>query len=180
MKRFTRAIVKKPCRAMVSGLTTVPELGKPDYETAVKQHEAYITALRQCGLEVVVLDADEQYPDSCFVEDPAILTAEFAIIANPAPDSRNGERHILHEAISAFYPEDRIRYIHDPGTLEGDDIMMVEDGIYVGRSARTNKDGIKQLRAILDPYGIACTEIPVEKVLQLKSGVSYLENSNML
>ena len=79
MKKFTHAIVKKPCQAMVEGLTTAPELGKPDYEKAMQQHEAYVEALKKCGLEVTVLEADEQYPDSCFVEDPAILTEQCAV-----------------------------------------------------------------------------------------------------
>ncbi|MBQ6621833.1 MAG: N(G),N(G)-dimethylarginine dimethylaminohydrolase [Mogibacterium sp.] len=180
MKKFTHAIVKKPCQAMVEGLTTAPELGKPDYEKAMQQHEAYVEALKKCGLEVTVLEADEQYPDSCFVEDPAILTEQCAVITNPAPDSRNGERLEILKTVKEFYPEEKIEFIKDPGTVEGDDIMVVRGHFYVGRSARTNKEGIKQLKAILGKYGIECTEVPVEKVLQLKSAVSYLGGGKFL
>ena len=42
---FKHVIVRKPARSMIDGITSAPELGKPDYELAVKQHDAYIEAL---------------------------------------------------------------------------------------------------------------------------------------
>ena len=76
---FKNVIVRRPCKAMVEGITSAPELGKPDYELALKQHDTYIEALKKCGVEVTVLEADERYPDSCFVEDPAVITRKCAI-----------------------------------------------------------------------------------------------------
>ena len=92
MKKFNHTIVRRPCRALVDGITSAPELGKPDYELALKQHDAYIEALKQCGVDVLVLPADERYPDSCFVEDPAVVTRACAIVTNPGAASRNGEK----------------------------------------------------------------------------------------
>ena len=89
---FKNVIVRRPCKAMVEGITSAPELGKPDYELALKEHDDYIAALKKCGVEVTVLEADERYPDSCFVEDPAVITSKCAIIANPGAASRNGEK----------------------------------------------------------------------------------------
>ena len=60
---FSHVIVKTPCTAMVHGITGHPELGAPDYEKALEQHRAYIETLRQCGVDVTVLPADEAYPD---------------------------------------------------------------------------------------------------------------------
>ena len=82
--------------------------------------------------------------------------------------------------IKQFYPADKIEYIKAPGTLEGGDVMMVGDHFYVGRSARTNEEGIRQFIAILEKYGLSGSEVPLEKVLHLKTGVNYLENNNML
>jgi len=79
---FQRALVRKPCRNFIHGLTTAG-LGKPDYEKALRQHSDYIEALKFCGLEVIVLEADERYPDSVFVEDPAVVTDRMAVIARP-------------------------------------------------------------------------------------------------
>ena len=114
------------------------------------------------------------------MEDPALITRECAIITNPGAASRNGEKYEIIDAIRKFFPEDRIEHITDPGTLEGGDVMMVGDHFYVGRSARTNAEGIRQLTEILAKYGMTCSEVPLEKVLHLKTGVNYLENNKML
>lgn len=180
MKKFNHVIVRRPCKAMVEGITSGMYPGKPDYELALKQHDAYIEALKQCDVDVTILPADERYPDSCFVEDPALLTRECAIITNPGAESRNGEKFEIIDAIKKFYPEDKIEYIKDPGTLEGGDVMMVGDHFFVGRSARTNEEGIRQLTEILAKYGMTCSEVPLYEVLHLKTGVNYLEDNNML
>ena len=87
---FTNAIVRKPGRSMINGLTS-SDLGKPDYELALIQHAAYVAALQSCGLDVIVMGADERYPDSTFVEDTALLTKGCAIVMNPGAPSRQGE-----------------------------------------------------------------------------------------
>ena len=180
MKKFNNVIVRRPCKAVCEGITSAPELGQPIYEKALQQHDAYIEALKKCGVEVTVLEADERYPDSCFVEDPALITKACAIITNPGAESRNGEKNEIIGAIKKFFPEDKIEYIKNPGTLEGGDVMMVGDTFYVGLSARTNAEGIRQLGEILNKYGMECVQVPLEKVLHLKTGVNYLEHDNML
>ena len=180
MTKFNNVIVRRPCRAICEGITSAPELGKPIYEKALQQHDTYIEALKQCGVEVTVLEADERYPDSCFVEDPALITRKCAIITNPGAASRNGEKNEIIGAVKKFFPEYKIEYIKDPGTLEGGDVMMVGDTFYVGLSARTNAEGIRQLTEILNKYGLECIQVPLEKVLHLKTGVNYIENNNML
>ena len=177
---FKNVIVRKPGKSICDGITSAPELGKPDYEKALKQHENYIEALKKCGVNVTVLESLEDFPDSCFVEDTAVLTKKCAIVSNPGAESRNKEPEFMVETIKKFYSEDKIEYIKAPGTLEGGDVMMVGDHFYVGKSARTNEDGIKQFIEILNKYGLTGSEIPLEKVLHLKTGVNYIENNNML
>ena len=152
---FQNVIVRRPCRRLVEGITSNPQLGKPNYDLALKQHDAYIAALESCGVAVTVLPADERYPDSCFVEDPAVITRKCAIITNPGAPSRNGEKEEIIGAVRAFFPEDKIEYILSPGTLEGGDVMMVGDHFYVGRSARTNAEGIRQFLSILEKHGLS-------------------------
>lgn len=177
---FQNVIVRTPCPAVVEGITSNPQLGKPDYQLALKQHEAYIAALKKTGVEVTILPPNPDYPDSCFVEDDAVLTTKCAIITNPGAPTRKGEIEAMIPVIQQFYPEDKIEYIQAPGTLEGGDVMMVGDHFYVGRSARTNAEGIRQFIAILEKYGLSGSEVPLEKVLHLKTGVNYLENNNLL
>ena len=177
---FKNVIVRRPARSLIDGITSAPELGKPDYELAIKQHDAYIEALKSCGVEVTVLPTMEEYPDSCFIEDDAVMTRMGAIITNPGAASRNGEKEHIVEAVRKFYSDDKIAYIKAPGTLEGGDVMMVGDHFYVGRSARTNEEGIRQFIEILEGWGLSGSEVTLEKVLHLKTGVNYLENNTFL
>ena len=149
MRRFNHVIVRRPCRALTEGITSGLYPGKPDYELALVQHDSYIEALKKCGVEVTVLPADEEFPDSCFVEDPAVLTERCAIITNPGAASRNGEKESIREAVRQFYPEESIESIVSPGTLEGGDVMMCGDHFFVGQSERTNAEGIRQFAEIL-------------------------------
>ena len=180
MKRFSNVIVKTPCRALTEGITSGLYPGRPDYELALIQHKTYIEALKKCGVNVTVLPPDEDYPDSCFVEDPAVLTERCAVITNPGAPTRNGETAAIEEAVRKFYPQEKIEHITAPGTLEGGDVMICGDHFFVGRSARTNEEGIRQFAEILAKYGYTCSEVKLEEVLHLKTGVNYLENNNML
>ena len=174
---FSRAIVRTPFENLVNGITTA-NLGLPDYNLALIQHQGYVDALRKCGLEVIVLDANEGFPDSTFVEDTALLTPRCAVITNPGALSRKGETVDIRKVISNYYSE--IAEIREPGTLEAGDVTMVGDHYYIGLSQRTNEDGAKQLIDILESYGMTGSAIKLEKVLHLKTGVSYLEKNNFV
>ena len=177
---FTKVIVKKPCRALIHGITDHPELGVPDYEHALAQHAAYVETLRALGAEVTVLEADEAYPDSCFVEDVAVLTPECAVLTRPGALSRQGEVALMRPVLEQFYPADRIFSLTAPATLEGGDVMKAGRHFYAGLSRRTNAEGVAQLAAFLAPYGYTVTGVPFEGVLHLKTGAVYLENDLML
>lgn len=177
---FTKAIVRTPCKAMVNGITDHPELGTPTYEKALAQHLAYIKALQACGVEVTVLPANEDYPDSCFVEDTAVLCPECAVVTNPGADSRKGEAALMRPTLEQFYPADKIFTITAPATLEGGDVMLAGKTFYVGLSARTNTAGVEQLAGFVEPYGYKVVGVPLTEVLHLKTGVVYLENGILL
>ena len=174
---FTRAIVRIPCKSLVEGLTSA-NMGKPDYNKALEQHHEYIKALKHCGLEVIILPADERYPDSTFVEDTALLTPHCAIFTNPAAESRKGEIAITRETIADFY--NTIEAIKPPGTVEAGDIMMIGNNFYIGLSERTNKEGAKQMISILRHYGMNGIPINMNEVLHLKTGLSYIENNYLM
>ena len=178
---FTRAITRKPCKALIDGISTGQFCeGIPDYESAVKQHDKYVATLRELGLEVTDLEADERFPDSCFVEDPAVVMERCAVITNPATDSRNGEKFEIIDTIRQFYDESQIFHIEAPGTMEGGDVMRVGDHFYVGLSDRTNEEGTKQFNDIVTKFGYTSSTVPVTEGLHLKDFAIYLENNNML
>jgi dimethylargininase len=122
----------------------------------------------------------EDYPDSCFVEDAAVLAEKCAVITNPGAPSRKGEIAGIIPAIREFYPEADIHRIADPGTIEGGDVMRVEDTFYVGLSARTNPEGVRQFEALLQPYGYRVIQVPLREVLHLKTGINYLSQGRFL
>lgn len=174
---FTNAIVRKPSMSMINGLTS-SDLGQPNFELAIRQHELYIEALLKCGLDITVLDSDENYPDSCFVEDVALCTPYCAIITLPGAESRRGETHEMNEVLTGFYKN--IEHIQEPGTVEAGDIMMVDDHYYIGLSERTNQDGALQMIGILEKNGMTGSIVPLEEVLHLKTGLAYLENNHLV
>ncbi len=177
MKNFKHAIVRKPAKSMVDGITEA-SLGKPDYEKALLQHSDYIKALESCGLNVKVLDAREEFPDSCFIEDVAVCTSKFAVITNPGADSRNKETEGMKEVLSEYF--DDIRTIESPGTLDGGDIMMVEDHFYIGLSDRTNSIGAAQLIDHLSEFGMTGSTVIMREMLHLKTGINYIGDCNFL
>ena len=174
---FARAITRQPCEAMIDGISTAG-LGLPDYELACSQHADYVEALESCGLVVSVLPADQEYPDSTFVEDVAVMLPNAVILTRPGAGSRRGEvleiRPTLEELVG------NISMIHPPGTLEGGDVMMVDTHFYIGVSERTNEAGARQMIAILEQYGLTGSTVALKEMLHLKSGVSYIESGNLL
>jgi len=175
--RFTKAIVRTPGRSMVDGLTAA-NLGKPQYETALSQHTSYVQALEAAGLDVIVLMPDEQYPDSTFVEDTALLTSQCAMITRPGAPSRRGETEAIESVLEEFYTN--IEQVKPPGTVDAGDILMVGMHFYIGLSQRTNKEGADQVIQILKRYGMTGSTIPLADVLHLKSGVAYLEHNRLV
>lgn len=174
---FTRAIVRKPCKNIVQGLTA-SNLGIPDYERALIQHSNYVQALRECGLEVYILEAEEDYPDSVFIEDIALLTPHCAIITNPGAPTRRDETAGIRDMLQEFYED--IFKILPPGTLEAGDVMMAGDHYFIGLSKRTNREGAEQLKAFLNEFNLSGSTVELQNLLHLKTGVSYLENNTML
>ena len=173
---FTRAIVRIPAETYVNGITT-SNLGKPDITLTLKQHDAYCEALIKCGLELTILEADPKYPDSCFVEDTAIVTKNFGVIARPGDKRRLGEEIEIKKVLKPLL---ELNEIIEPGTLEGGDIMQADNKFYIGLSNRTNLSGAKQLTESLTKQGYDVYSIPVCNLLHFKTGVNYLGENNLL
>lgn len=175
-----RAIVRSPSVNFAEGLTTV-ELGKPLFARAVEQHEAYCAALRQCGLTLTRLEPDEQYPDSTFVEDTAVLTDRCAFIARPGASGREGEVSGVAKLLEQFYSE--VHSIHAPGTLDGGDVCDAGNHFFIGISRRTNETGAKQLAELLASVGHTASFVDIrglKRILHLKSGLACLGDNRLV
>jgi dimethylargininase len=178
--KFTRAIVRPPCATFANGLTSAT-LGKPDFNEALRQHAAYCAALQRCGLTLTRLDADDDFPDSTFVEDPAVLTKNLAILTNPGAPSRNGEVAGIARALTPFYS--RIARIESPATVDGGDVCQADDHFFIGLSERTNLEGGRQLSEILGSEGFTSSILDIRNsstVLHLKTGMTYLGDRRII
>jgi dimethylargininase len=172
--QFTKAIVRIPGQSYADGLTTAGE-GRADFHAACAQHAGYCQALRDCGLELSVLPADEAQPDGTFVEDTAVMAGSVAIITRPGAPSRRGEVAAVEAALRAFLPV--LGPINAPGTLDGGDVCQAEEHFFIGLSARTNEAGAAQLVALLAQHGYTASTVDIRAhtaLLHLKSGISYL------
>ena len=132
---FSKAIVRMPCKNLVSGLTSA-NLGKPDYDKAIIQHQNYVKALQKCGLDVLILEPDEDFPDSTFVEDTALLTPHCAIITNPGASSRKDEVLKIKNELKKHFSNSN--FIQDPGTLEAGDVF-IDSNRYYGSAVYGNR-----------------------------------------
>jgi len=174
---FKHAIVRIVSKNFQYGLTS-SKLGKPDYNKALIQHSNYIEALRKCRLKVLTLETDDRFPDSTFVEDTAVVNEDLAIIANLGETSRKGEEIEIREVLDKFY--ENVESIEKPGSLDGGDVLRVEDQYFIGISKRTNKVGALQLKEILKKYGFSCSLVKLKEVIHLKTGLAYIGDSNLI
>jgi len=148
-----------------------------DIGRAVKQHRCYEQCLEELGARLMALPAEPQFPDGVFVEDPALVLDEIAIMTRPGAESRRGEGESIAKALAPYRP---LQWIQAPGTLEGGDVMRIGKTLYVGLSRRTNSDGIEQLRCIVEPLGYQVIAVPVRGCLHLKSACCCIDDGAVL
>jgi dimethylargininase len=148
-----------------------------DIGKAIEQHERYEECLKSLGISVISLPAVVDSPDAVFVEDPAIVLDEAAVMTRMGAESRRRESASLAEVIARFRP---LHWIAEPGTLEGGDVVRIGRKLFVGRSARSNAAGIAQLRNEVAPFGYAVEAVPMRGCLHLKSACTYLGRETVL
>ena len=177
---LTRAIVLPPSATFAQGLTSV-DLGVPDVALARAQHDRYCATLERCGLTLTRLPADDDFPDSTFVEDTAILANDCAILTRPGASARTGEVDRVEPVLRELFP--RSYRIVSPGTVDGGDVCQAGNHFFIGISERTNEEGARQLAAILQREGFTAIAIDIRDVagiLHLKSGISYLGDNRLV
>jgi len=148
-----------------------------DLEKARAQHHAYEALLQKLGAQVISLPEQPDLPDSMFVEDPAIVLDEVAIICPLGTEARRKEAPSIAAALEKYR---KLAYVRLPGTLEGGDVLRVGKKIFVGLTRRSNPEGIRQLAVIAGTYGYDVTAVPVAGCLHLKSAVTYLGKNTLL
>lgn len=139
---------------------------------------ARAVAMEDHGWKTVEVPGADDCPDAVFVEDTMVVFRNVAVISRPGADSRKPEIIEAEKVIEDLGLS--INRIRPPGTLDGGDVLKVGDTVYVGRGGRTNAEGIRQLRAILEPLGANVIAVTLTKVLHLKSAVMALPDGTIV
>jgi len=170
---ITRQVSRSIADCELTHLTRTPI----NLENARLQHHAYEETLRSLGVGVISLAEEPHLPDAVFVEDPALVFDECAILARPGADSRKPETKSIAQALA---PYRKLFHIRAPGTLDGGDVLTVGKNIFVGLSGRSNQPAIDQMQAILTPYGYRIHGVTVSGCLHLKSAVTQVTHDTLL
>ena len=169
-----RALVRDIGDRYKSCLSTHPLHATLDINLAREQHAAYCSALRELGLEIIRVPRDDERPDSVFVEDNVVVHGGKALICRMAKSSRRGEETGVEAVLKQYL---KVKRATSPATVEGGDVVHLDDKLISGISQRTNPEGIAQMQEWL--------EVPVATVfdpsiMHLKSYVTYLGRKIMI
>jgi dimethylargininase len=173
-------LVRRPPTSLASGIVSHIEdqRGSIDYQLAQSQWQAYTQIYRERGWQIIEVEQDNSLPDSVFVEDGVLFigSAEQSssqgtfILTSPGNVAREGEIDGIQTKLKTSNPTSHpVLRIEKPGTLDGGDVLKVpcQQIIYVGKSQRTNDEGIRQLTSHVSPLGWQVKTVPVKKALHL-------------
>jgi dimethylargininase len=170
MIAITRDVSPSIARAELTHVERVPI----DYERACEQHDQYRQLLASLGCTVVDLPADPAYPDCVFIEDTAIVLRDLAVITRPGAESRRGETTAVAEVLGRYRP---LVFIEAPATIDGGDVLVLDDRIYVGLSSRSNEAAVEQLRALT---GREVIGVRLDGALHLKTAITRVAPRTLL
>ena len=170
---ITRAVSRSLARCELTHLERHPI----DIDLARQQHATYEQALRDAGCDILQLAELQDFADSVFVEDTVIVLDTVAVLTRPGAASRRGEVESMSAAVSPY--RERLQ-IQAPATLDGGDVLRLDRVIHVGASARSNNDGVEQLRRLVTPFGYSVMAVPMRGCLHLKSAVSRVAHDLLL
>jgi len=183
-----RLIMRPPSEAMKRALSEHLERDRIDPVRAAGQHAGYVKALAGAGVEVVLLAPDPHLPDACFTWDTVLAfpragteaPTALLVAARPGEASRRPEVASVVNCAREMVPGAELVEIHDPGTLDGGDVITYGDRVAIGVSARTNEAGARQLADAIERFGYRAFLCPVDDRLHLASAISPLGSSRLI
>ena len=168
------ALVREPGARYTQCITSHPLRHTIDVRRARAQHTEYCKTLSELGLKVITIHRDDEHPDSCFVEDNAVIHGGKALISRMAKESRRGEEEAIEEVLREYM---EVKRAVAPAIVEGGDVIHLPDHLISGVTQRTNPEGVAQMEAWL---GITVDTIIDPSIVHLKSYVTYLSNDTMI
>ncbi len=162
--RLTRAVVCSPRTEYfkVESLEAHNIKEVADRGQAMRQHEALRSLLRDLGCDVIDVAELPGHPNSVFTRDTAVVTPRGYVKMSMGIATRKGEEEWMARALDSI-GEPRAGTIEPPGTVEGGDVILCGSVAFIGRTRRTNSEGIRQLSHILEKmnYEIRVVQLPI-------------------
>ena len=173
---FNRALLRAAPASVVKGLRAV-DTGAPTLEGVRAEHAAYASAFEAAGVGVERLPALEDFPDSIFVEDAALVFPSAAIVLRPGAPSRRGEAAAIAPALAERF--ERVLTLR-AGSVDGGDVLATPAGVFIGVSERTSAEGATALTQLLAEIGLQGRAVKTPaRVLHFKSDCSLLDEETL-
>lgn len=153
------------------------------YERTMEHHNSYVAVFEDMikdgyDINLVKMPALDEFADSMFMEDVAMLYPECAILTRPGAASRRGEVDFVVEEINKIRPKNM--RIQEPGTVDGGDVLYAGKYVFMGKSTRTNVSAYEQMREYLAPFGIECVQEEITGCLHMKCAATCLDWETIL
>lgn len=171
------AITREPSPRLEEGEVTYINRSPVSYKSAAWQHATYCDAMRSVGVNVITLPCLDEFPDSVFVEDTAVVLDEVAVLCAMGAKSRRPEAAHM-KAELAKYRE--VVELQAPASIEGGDVLRIGKTLFVGQSTRTNALGAQALAEAIAPYGYGVIPVGVHGALHLKTACTALDDHTVL
>ncbi|MFX0066275.1 MAG: dimethylarginine dimethylaminohydrolase family protein [Candidatus Hermodarchaeota archaeon] len=168
------ALVRPPGRKYGQCISAHPLQQTINLSHAYRQHKNYCKVLEELGIELIILPPDDKHPDSCFVEDTAVIRKGKALISRMAKESRQGEEETVLKVLKEHL---EVKKATEPATIEGGDVIHLPDRFISGITQRTNFEGVKQLEDWLD---LPVNTIVDLNIVHLKSYITYLGKNTII
>ena len=174
---FSDAIVRLPGHSVVDGLRAHGGAG-PTFDGVLGEHQAYVSTLEGAGVAVEILPPLERFPDSVFVEDPALVFGEAAILLKPGAASREAEAAELAPILRRRFA--RVIALAE-GVADGGDVLVTPETVFIGLSDRTDRKGAEALVALLRSIGLEGRVVETPRsILHLKTACSLIDEETIL
>lgn len=173
-----RALVRRPSPRLADGIVSHIDRQPLDVGLAEAQWSDYCEAMSHHGWELIEVPPADHCPDSVFIEDAVVMFGDLAVITRPGAEARRDEITEVAPVLAAL--DLRVERIQAPACFDGGDVLKVGDVVYVGRSARTDAEAVRQLRRLLAPRGLRVVAVPLSKVLHLKSAITALPDGTII
>lgn len=147
-----------------------------DTELAINQHKQLVKTLQENGVEVLLLSPLEKFPEQVFTRDVGFTLGNQVFVAHMAHDVRKGEEQPLIDLLV----KEKITYTDlMEDKIEGGDVIIDRNTVYIGVSNRTNETAIAHLQSLLPSFEVITVPF-TDKYLHLDCVFNIISSNEAL